>query len=94
MAYESPQTITPATKQAPGAAAPQATLPVPVAGAKPREQKVPLSGIKRVMARTMTAATQVPHFGYNDEFIIDNLQHLRFEDFEMTLSLTLCAELN
>jgi len=49
----------------------------PLPGHKPREQKQTLTGIKRVMARTMTSAAQVPHFGYYDEFMTDNLQSLR-----------------
>jgi 2-oxoisovalerate dehydrogenase E2 component (dihydrolipoyl transacylase) len=49
----------------------------PSAGKKPREQKQTMSGIKRVMARTMTAAAQVPHFGYCDEYAMDGLQLLR-----------------
>eukprot|EP01111_Echinosteliopsis_oligospora_P011122 TRINITY_DN3593_c0_g1_i1.p1 TRINITY_DN3593_c0_g1~~TRINITY_DN3593_c0_g1_i1.p1 ORF type:complete len:530 (-),score=175.08 TRINITY_DN3593_c0_g1_i1:52-1641(-) len=42
-----------------------------------RERKVALSGIKRVMARTMTAASLVPHFGYCDEYSMDNLTLIR-----------------
>jgi len=40
-------------------------------------QVVPLSGIKRVMARTMTAATVVPHFGFYEEYTVDSLIQLR-----------------
>jgi len=65
-----PHTPIPETKEVPASASLSASQ-------KPREQKLPLSGIKRVMARTMTAAVQIPHFGYCDEFAMDGLQVLR-----------------
>eukprot|EP01113_Clastostelium_recurvatum_P004171 TRINITY_DN1183_c0_g1_i1.p1 TRINITY_DN1183_c0_g1~~TRINITY_DN1183_c0_g1_i1.p1 ORF type:complete len:504 (+),score=120.97 TRINITY_DN1183_c0_g1_i1:125-1636(+) len=42
-----------------------------------QNQTVPLSGIRRVMAKTMTAAALVPHFGYCEEYTVDGLMHLR-----------------
>lgn len=40
---------------------------------------VPLSGYSRVMVKTMTLANTVPHFGYNDEVVMDRLLSLRKE---------------
>eukprot|EP01118_Nematostelium_gracile_P002205 TRINITY_DN12436_c0_g1_i1.p1 TRINITY_DN12436_c0_g1~~TRINITY_DN12436_c0_g1_i1.p1 ORF type:complete len:516 (-),score=143.10 TRINITY_DN12436_c0_g1_i1:13-1560(-) len=51
---------------------PRASAATPVA-----DKIVPLSGYSRIMAKTMTAANQVPHFGYNDEIIVDKLQAFR-----------------
>jgi 2-oxoisovalerate dehydrogenase E2 component (dihydrolipoyl transacylase) len=69
-----PATSTPSHLQA----APTApSAPSPAVEQQGREQVLPLSGIRRVMARSMTAAAIVPHFGFNDEFSMDHLQHLR-----------------
>ena len=38
---------------------------------------VPLTGYYRAMVKSMTAANQVPHFGYCDEVIVDRLQEYR-----------------
>eukprot|EP01132_Coremiostelium_polycephalum_P002435 gene2435-3005_t len=44
---------------------------------KPRETRVPITGIKKVMVKSMNAAAAVPHFGYCDEYLMDGLMHLR-----------------
>eukprot|EP01119_Soliformovum_irregulare_P003712 TRINITY_DN1466_c0_g1_i1.p1 TRINITY_DN1466_c0_g1~~TRINITY_DN1466_c0_g1_i1.p1 ORF type:complete len:514 (-),score=141.72 TRINITY_DN1466_c0_g1_i1:61-1602(-) len=38
---------------------------------------VPLNGYARIMAKTMTAANNVPHFGYCDEILMDKVLKLR-----------------
>ena len=38
-----------------------------------------LSGIKKAMAKSMTEALKIPHFGYNDEIDMSNLVKLRKE---------------
>ncbi|EGC38204.1 hypothetical protein DICPUDRAFT_93881 [Dictyostelium purpureum] len=42
-----------------------------------RESRVPISGIKKVMVKSMNAATAVPHFGFSEEYIMDKLTELR-----------------
>jgi len=37
------------------------------------DQEVPIRGYARAMVKTMTAAAKVPHFGYADELIVDNI---------------------
>jgi 2-oxoisovalerate dehydrogenase E2 component (dihydrolipoyl transacylase) len=55
-------------------------IPTPISVSIPEEDKiVPLSGYQRIMAKTMTAASSVPHFGYCDEIIVDKLIELRNE---------------
>jgi len=65
---------------APPSAAPSiaaAPLPVPkiLAG---EDIEVPIRGIQKIMVKTMTAATAVPHFGYSDEIQIDKLMEARY----------------
>ncbi|KAN0009445.1 hypothetical protein ACTFIU_006740 [Dictyostelium citrinum] len=62
---------------------PAATEPVIVSAPiinnlnKERETRVPISGIKKVMVKSMNAATAVPHFGFSEEYIMDSLTALR-----------------
>ncbi|KYQ93259.1 dihydrolipoyl transacylase [Tieghemostelium lacteum] len=44
---------------------------------KQREQRVPITGIRKIMVKTMTAAASIPHFGYAEEYIMDGLMELR-----------------
>ncbi|EGG18858.1 dihydrolipoyl transacylase [Cavenderia fasciculata] len=57
------------------AAAPIIAAAAPT-GSKP-ETRVPITGIKKVMVKTMNAAALVPHFGYCEEYIMDGLMLLR-----------------
>ena len=41
------------------------------------DREVPIRGIKKIMVKSMTAACQVPHFGYCDELLINELKTLR-----------------
>ncbi|CAJ0963437.1 unnamed protein product, partial [Mesorhabditis belari] len=43
------------------------------------DKVVPIRGYTRAMVKTMTEALKIPHFGYNDEFTVDNLIHLRHD---------------
>ncbi|KAK5584412.1 hypothetical protein RB653_006023 [Dictyostelium firmibasis] len=61
---------------------PTESLQPPVVVASPinnkeRETRVPISGIKKVMVKSMNAATAVPHFGFSEEYIMDALTFLR-----------------
>src|ERR1051325_8663590 len=38
---------------------------------------VPLSNIQKSMFKTMTRSLEIPHFGYSDEYILDNVISLR-----------------
>jgi len=57
---------TPSTPQAPAAPAYQA-----------EDRQVPVKGIKKIMVKSMTAACQIPHFGYCDDMIVNQLKTLR-----------------
>mmetsp|Transcript_1899 Transcript_1899/g.6786 ORF Transcript_1899/g.6786 Transcript_1899/m.6786 type:complete len:531 (-) Transcript_1899:51-1643(-) len=62
------------TKAPAAAAAPAA----PAAPAYSLEDRVvPVKGIQKVMAKTMTSANEVPHFGLNEEIVVDNLKQVR-----------------
>ncbi len=37
------------------------------------------AGIQRAMVRSMVTSWEVPHFGYSDEIVMDNLIQLRSE---------------
>lgn len=77
---------------APAAPAPSAAAPAPAAPAPaglelqplppvthgiPEDQRVPIRGIQRAMVKSMTAAWEVPHFGYCDEIYLDGLMQTR-----------------
>lgn len=66
----------PAGKPAPEKAAPS---PLPVRGGAqvPADKEVPVTGIQKVMAKTMTAAAAIPTFGFADEICVDKLIALR-----------------
>eukprot|EP01133_Synstelium_polycarpum_P016313 gene16313-19402_t len=68
------QQSTPAVQQQ---AAPTTPATTTSTSDKPRETRIPISGIKKVMVKTMNAAALVPHFGYCDEYIMDGLMTLR-----------------
>jgi len=51
------------------------TPAAPVYQAEDRE--VPVKGIKKIMVKSMTAACQIPHFGYCDDMIVNQLKTLR-----------------
>jgi len=53
--------------------APQASAPVYQA----EDREVPVKGIKKVMVKSMTAACQIPHFGYCEDMIVNELKTLR-----------------
>lgn len=58
------------------AAAPQkATIVVPQALAE--DQVVPIKGIQRIMVQTMTAANDIPMFGYGDDYDLTDLAAVR-----------------
>lgn len=42
-----------------------------------QEEIVPLTPIQKVMFKTMTASLQIPHFGFSDEIILNNLSAYR-----------------
>ncbi|KAM9997848.1 hypothetical protein ACTFIY_007510 [Dictyostelium cf. discoideum] len=42
-----------------------------------KETRVPITGIKKIMVRSMNAACSVPHFGFTEEYIMDSLSDLR-----------------
>ncbi len=62
-----------------------AVTPIPVAsaasrglgGAVPEDKTVAVTGLQRIMVKTMTAATAVPHFTYCDEIDLGPLVELR-----------------
>ncbi|EFA77604.1 dihydrolipoyl transacylase [Heterostelium album PN500] len=63
---------------APAAATTPAPTPAATASSqKDRETRIPITGIKKVMVKTMNAAALVPHFGYCDEYLMDGLMLLR-----------------
>jgi len=72
----SPRPSTPSSP-APSAPAPAAALPSRPSAAPGKDVTRPVSGIQRAMARSMTAALAVPHFGYCDEVDVTRLQELR-----------------
>jgi 2-oxoisovalerate dehydrogenase E2 component (dihydrolipoyl transacylase) len=39
----------------------------------PQDRVEDIKGIKRAMAKAMTAALAIPHFGYCDEILLDDL---------------------
>lgn len=41
------------------------------------DRDVPVKGIKKVMVKSMTAANQVPHFGYCDEILMNSVKSIR-----------------
>ncbi|CAG8794966.1 12270_t:CDS:2, partial [Gigaspora rosea] len=43
----------------------------------PEDKITPLSIIQKSMFKSMTRSLQIPHFGYGDEFILDNIIALR-----------------
>ena len=82
----------PAAAQAPASSAPAPTAPAPAPstspiperlaaplGGAPADTSEPLRGLRRAMARSMTAAWSVPHFGYCDEIEMDAAAALRAE---------------
>jgi 2-oxoisovalerate dehydrogenase E2 component (dihydrolipoyl transacylase) len=60
-----------------GAAAPAGAAVSLGGGAVPEDHIVSISGIQRIMVKTMTAATAVPHFTYCDEIDMGALVDLR-----------------
>jgi 2-oxoisovalerate dehydrogenase E2 component (dihydrolipoyl transacylase) len=38
-----------------------------------------IGGIQRIMVQTMNAANAIPHFGFNEEIVVDELVRLRRE---------------
>ena len=62
-------------------AAPALEKVLPVTASTPsyqlEDQEVPIKGIRKVMVKSMTAACQIPHFGYCEEMIINELKELR-----------------
>ncbi|XP_031569107.1 lipoamide acyltransferase component of branched-chain alpha-keto acid dehydrogenase complex, mitochondrial-like [Actinia tenebrosa] len=73
---------------APAAAAPAPEKPAPIpspvytppvftSDAIPQDRVEEIKGIRKVMAKTMTAALAIPHFGYCDEILLDDLVKLR-----------------
>ncbi|KAI6220524.1 hypothetical protein M3Y95_01049400 [Aphelenchoides besseyi] len=56
------------------------------------DKVVPIRGYTRAMIRSMSEALRIPHFGYNDEFTMDELirlrDHLRVEAKRRHLKLT------
>lgn len=78
----------PAAAAAPGVAAAAAAAggakPAKAAAAAPApvvplqsDVEVPVTGIQRIMVKTMNAAALIPTFGYGDEIVMDNLIKLR-----------------
>lgn len=69
----------PAAAPAPAAAAAipaGAPLVSPAAGTR-ADSTVPVKGLARAMVKSMSAAWQVPHFGYCDEIVMDGLMAAR-----------------
>ena len=66
-----------------GGQAPTSVCPAAAVKSAPRlapltaDRIVPLKGYSRAMLKTMTEANQIPHFGYNDEIVVDRLVDLR-----------------
>ncbi len=60
---------------APAPPAPRAPSAAP--GGLPADTRVPIRGLQRIMVKSMTAAWDVPHFGYCDEVVMDALMALR-----------------
>lgn len=52
--------------------------PIPLrAGSAVKDTEVPVSGLQRIMVKSMTAASSIPAFGYSDEICMDELVKLR-----------------
>eukprot|EP00455_Lapot_gusevi_P038475 TRINITY_DN4313_c0_g1_i2.p1 TRINITY_DN4313_c0_g1~~TRINITY_DN4313_c0_g1_i2.p1 ORF type:complete len:360 (-),score=167.56 TRINITY_DN4313_c0_g1_i2:5-1084(-) len=68
-------TPTPAAPAAP-APAPAAPAPVPVV-VTGEDKKVAIGGLQRIMVQTMNAANAIPHFGFCEEIVVDELVKLR-----------------
>eukprot|EP00049_Salpingoeca_infusionum_P018211 m.356227 g.356227 ORF g.356227 m.356227 type:complete len:485 (+) comp17474_c0_seq1:44-1498(+) len=73
-----------AQQQAPAATATTASTtplpnapPAPATSLQAEDVTVPVTGIQKAMVKSMTAALQVPHFGYADEIEVDELIKLR-----------------
>lgn len=62
-----------ATKLAPGSKSPSA---VPRQNQQQTEL-IPLSAFQKAMVKSMQASLTIPHFGYNDEFAVDQILSLR-----------------
>ncbi len=43
------------------------------------DREVEIRGLQRAMVKTMTASNQIPHFGYSDEIVVDQMVALRDE---------------
>lgn len=69
------QTPIPTPTPIPQTAAPVMKAPV----AEGQDRVIPLAGYARAMFKSMTAAVQVPHFGYSEELEMDQLMKLREE---------------
>eukprot|EP01027_Heterolobosea_sp_BB2_P025312 GEZU01038842.1.p1 GENE.GEZU01038842.1~~GEZU01038842.1.p1 ORF type:complete len:536 (+),score=172.90 GEZU01038842.1:116-1723(+) len=59
------------------AAQPRQQVQAPVYTPVAEDRIEPVRGLRRTMIKTMTAAVQVPHFGYCDEILMNNLVELR-----------------
>ena len=46
-------------------------------GLIPADKRVPVRGLARAMAKSMTTAWAAPHFGYCDEVVMDGLMSVR-----------------
>lgn len=78
-AAPAPAAAAPAPASSAAAAAP---IPAPVVrsaagGGVPADTRVPVRGLARAMAKSMTGAWAAPHFGYCDEVVMDGLMGVR-----------------
>lgn len=60
-----------------GAAPPAPPTPIRRPEVTLEDRTEPIKGIRKVMMKTMTASLAIPHFGYMDEIILDELVRLK-----------------
>ena len=59
------------------AAAPVANVPAPLPATSNTTKLVPLTMIQKAMFRQMTKSLTIPHFGYSDEIVLNELAIFR-----------------
>ncbi|KAL9950303.1 hypothetical protein ACROYT_G042782 [Oculina patagonica] len=76
----------PPTVEAPAAAPTVPPTPIRRPEVMLEDRTEPIKGIRRAMAKAMTASLAIPHFGYKDEIILNELVRLRNHSKESFLS--------
>lgn len=74
---ESPKSPSSSSSTAPITVSQAPTVGKPIPRVSVEDKEMVLSSLQRAMAKTMTAANTVPHFGYSEEVVFNNLSSLR-----------------